>query len=177
MSSAVMMERTSLGLPGVGVPGVGTPTVGSPSVVPTSSNWLMVPRCTFKFEKCQGGFKVYCSCDDKMATSMVQNLCQMLAGGLFSCYVQYNGMCCCVYNFIQGCCKYETTEQGVCFTCISGDPQCTQMIQACCDSISCYADCGCNCTWAINNTPVCCGFSEQWCAKYGSGSSKSGKAR
>ena len=73
MSSAMMMDRTGMGMPGVGVPGVGAAGVGV-STTPAPANWLMVPRCTLKFEKCTGGMKVTCSCDDKMACSMVQNL-------------------------------------------------------------------------------------------------------
>ena len=26
----------------------------------------MVPRCTIKMEKCPGGMKITCTCDDKM---------------------------------------------------------------------------------------------------------------
>ena len=99
MSSAMMMERTAMGMPAMGVPGMGAPTLGAPTATPTSGNWLMVPRCTLKFEKCTGGMKVCCVCDDKMACSMVQNLCSMLAGGLCSCCVMMNNtpVCC-------GCC-------------------------------------------------------------------------
>ena len=60
------------------MPGVGRR--GMPSVSPAASNWMMVPRCTIKFEKCQGGMKITCVCDDQMARSMMQNLCTMLAG-------------------------------------------------------------------------------------------------
>src|SRR5947209_3393026 len=86
----MMMERAGMGMPGVGTTGMGMPGVVSPSSVP--ANFLMVPRCTFKVEKCSGGMKITCTCDDKMASTMVQNLCKMLAGGLCSCTVMMNGM-------------------------------------------------------------------------------------
>jgi hypothetical protein len=154
MSSTMMMERTGVAMPGLGFPGVSTSPVGTPTTGPSS---MMVPRCTFKVEKCQGGFKVYCSCEDKMACSMVQNLCTMLAGGLCSCCVMLNGMTVCGYNFTLGMTKCEMTPEGVCFTCTSGDPKCGEMIQSCCDCLTCMLDAGCSCYFMLNNTPVCCG--------------------
>jgi hypothetical protein len=153
MSSTMMMERTGLGVPGVSVPGITSP-VSVPTTVPSS---LMVPRCTYKIEKCPGGFKLYCSCDDKMACSMLQNLCSMLVGGMYSCCCYFNGMPVCYYNFTMGMYKCEPTESGVCFTCTSGDPKCCEMIQSCCDSLSCCLDAGCTASVFMNSTPVCCG--------------------
>lgn len=157
MSSTMMMERTGMGMPGMGVPTMGTPAVGAPTAYPTASGYMMVPRCTLKFEKCQGGMKITASCDDKMACSMLQNLCSMLVGGMYSCCCYFNGMPVCYYNFTMGMCKCETTESGVCFTCTSGDPKCCEMIQSCCDCISCCLKDGCTCCVLMNNTPVCCG--------------------
>src|SRR5262245_27222463 len=117
MTSTVMMERTSTGVPTM--PGVSPTGVGSLS--PTGSNWLMVPRCTFKFEKCQGGVKISCVCDDQMARSMMQNLCTALMGGMCSCVCTLNGVQVCCYNFTMGLCKCELTSDGFCVTCTSGD--------------------------------------------------------
>jgi hypothetical protein len=150
------MERTGLGLPGIG-PSLGTPTVGAPTGLPSSTNWLMVPRCTLKLEKCQGGLKLTCSCDDKMASSMVQNLCQMLAGGLCSLCCSLNGVTVCSCNLTMGLCKIEPTESGCCITCTSGDQQCCEMIQACCECVSCCLEAGCSCCVLLNNTPICIG--------------------
>jgi len=160
MTGTVMMERTGMGMPGMGVPAMGAPTMGGPAAGTTSPNYVMVPRCTMKFEKCQGGMKVTCVCDDKMACSMVQNLCTMLAGGMCSCCCMMNGMTVCYYNFTMGMCKCEMTDSGVCLTCTSGDSKCCEMIQACCDCMSCLYESGCSCCWLINNTPVCCGYCE-----------------
>jgi hypothetical protein len=157
MTSAMMMERTGMAMPGMGVPGMGTSPLGTPTGVPVGTNWMMVPRCTFKMEKVTGGMRVTCICDDPMACSMVQNLCTMLAGGMCSCCVMMNGMTVCYCNLTMGMCKCEMTETGVYFTCTSGDPQCSEMIQACCDCVSVMMNAGCTCCFLMNNTPVCCG--------------------
>jgi hypothetical protein len=122
----------------------------------------MVPRCTYKFEKCQGGIKITCSCDDQMARSMAQNLCTQLLGGMCSCCCTLNGVTVCSCNFTMGMCKYEMTDQGFCVTCTSGDSKCCEMIQSCCDCISCMCNAGCTCTLLINSTPVCCGYSDTY---------------
>lgn len=160
MSSTMMMERTGMHMPGVGVPGLGTPTVGTPTGLPTGMNWMVMPRCTLKMEKCTGGMKIHCCCEDKMACSMVQNLCTMLAGGMCSFCVVMNGMTVCCCNLAMGMCKFECTDSGVCFTCTSGDSQCCEMIQACCECACCMMEAGCNCCVLLNNTPVCCGACE-----------------
>ena len=143
--STMMMERT-------GMAGMGTS-----AAMPTTPNWMMVPRCTFKFEKCTGGMKIYCVCDDKVACSMMQNLCTMLAGGMCSCCMMMNGMMVCCCNLTMGMCKCEMTEKGVTVTCTSGDAKCCDMIQACCDCMTTMMKAGCTCCVMMNNTPVCCG--------------------
>src|SRR3954470_23085454 len=158
MSSAMMMER--MGMPGVGVHGMGTQGTVPGSVSPTTSNWLMVPRCALKFEKCQGGMKVTCSCEDKMACSMMQNLCTMLAGGMCSCCVMLNGMVVSTCHLTMGMCRCEMTESGVSLTCTSGDSKCCEMIQACCDCMTTMMNAGCTCCVLMNNTPVACGCCE-----------------
>ena len=160
MSSTMMMERTGTAVPGMGYPNYGMPTVGAPTGMTTGTNWMMVPRCTFKVEKTTGGCKITCVCDDKMAASMVQSLCTMLAGGMCSCCCMCNGMMCCTCNFTMGMCRCEMTDSGFVMTCTSGDQQCSQMIQACCDCIMTCMDCGCTCCFMINSTPVCCGSTE-----------------
>jgi len=165
MSSAMMMERTGMGMAGMGVPGMSTPTLGAPTGTVPSSSWLMVPRCTLKLEKCQGGIKLICTCDDQMACSMMQNLCTMLQGGMCSCYAMLNGMTVCCCNFTMGLCQCQMTETGVCITCTSGDAKCCEMIQACCDCMSTMLNAGCTCCVLMNNTPVCCGSGEVSSAK------------
>src|SRR5438105_12040443 len=148
MLSTMMTERTGMGMPGMGVPGMGT--AGTPTGMPAGTNWLMVPRCTFKVEKCTGGMKITCSCEDKTACSMVQNLCTMLAGGMCSCYCMMNGMTVYCCNLTMGMCKCEMTKDGVCVTCTSGDTKCCEMIQACCDCLSTMLKAGCTCCLMMN---------------------------
>lgn len=171
MSSAMMMERTGMGVSGMGMPGVSSPGLGTPTGMPAGVNWMVVPRCNVKMEKCTGGMKITCQCDDKMACSMVQNLCTMLAGGMCSCCVMMNGMCVCVCNLTMGMCKVEMTDSGVCCTCTSGDVECCKMIQACCDCLCTMMESGCTCCVMMNSTPVCCGT----CETGKSAKSKSGR--
>src|SRR4051794_5356430 len=101
----MMMERT-----GMMDTGMGTNMGGTATAMPPRTNWMMVPRCTFKMEKIAGGMKMTCMCDDKMACSMMQNLCKMLAGGMCSCVMMMNGMAVCTCNLTMGMCKCEMTE-------------------------------------------------------------------
>jgi hypothetical protein len=157
MSSAVMFERSGVTMPGVTPTGVSAPHFGPTPTMPATPNWLMVPRCTFKFEKLKDGMKVSCICDDKLACSMVQNLCGMVTGGLCSCWLTYNGMSVCSFNFTMGMCKWETFDKGVTFHCTSGDKQCCEMIQSFCECISSMVKSGCTCCWMVGSTPLCCG--------------------
>src|SRR5262249_29192649 len=154
--TSVMMERAGMAMPGMSMPAMGTPLTGTPTTMP-AMNWLMVPRCTLKIDKMSGGMKITCSCDDKMATSMVQNLCTMLAGGMCSCWMMMNGMMVCCCNLTMGMCKCDMTKDGVTISCTSGDPKCGEMIQACCDCMATMLKDGCTCCVMMNNTPVCCG--------------------
>jgi hypothetical protein len=158
MTSTMMVERTGTVLPGYGSPTTGTGPFGTPAG--QIANWLMVPRCTLRFEKCQGGVKIHCTCEDRTACGVVQNLCAALAGGMVSCCAQWNGVTVHSCNFLTGFCRCEMTEDGVCITCTSGDAKCCEMIQACCDCLSCLVECGCTCCVYMNNTPVCCGGCE-----------------
>jgi hypothetical protein len=148
--ATMMMDRASM--TGMGATGMGT--TGS---MPSTTNWMMVPRCTIKMEKCTGGMKMTCCCDDAMACSMMQNLCTMLSGSMYSCCMMMNGMMVCCCNLTMGMCKCEMTDKGCVLTCTSGDAKCCEMIQACCDCMACMLKDGCTCCVMMNNTPVCCG--------------------
>ena len=152
--ATMMMDRASM--TGMGATGMGTP-MGTTGSMPSTTNWMMVPRCTIKMEKCTGGMKMTCSCDDAMACSMMQNLCTMLAGSMCSCCMMMNGMMVCCCNLTMGMCKCEMTDKGCVMTCTSGDAKCCEMIQACCDYMACMLKDGCTCCVMMNNTPVCCG--------------------
>jgi hypothetical protein len=154
MLSTMMAERAGMGMPGLAVPGM---TPGSPAGMPMGTNWLMVPRCTFKVEKCTGGFKMTCVCEDKTAAATVQHLCAMLAGGMCSCCAMLNGMTVCYCNFTMCLCQCEPTKDGISVTCTSGDPKCAEMAQACGDCLAALLKAGCSCCLMLNHNPVCCG--------------------
>jgi hypothetical protein len=154
MATTSMMEATRMGMPGMGTQSMGMPAMTGPA---GPANWMMVPRCTFKMEKIQGGMKITCSSDDQMACSMIQNLCAALMGGMCSCCCMMNGMMVCCCNLTMGMCKCETTSKGVSISCTSGDAKCGEMIQACCDCLGTMVKDGCTCCLLMNNTPVCCG--------------------
>ncbi len=65
-------------------------------------NMMMVPRCAMKVEKCPGGMKITCSCDDPAACTMMQNLCAMMAGGMCGLCCTMNGMMVCNCNLMMG---------------------------------------------------------------------------
>ena len=117
----------------------------------------MVPRCTMKIEKCAGGMKVTCTCDDEMSAAALQNMCKMMAGGMFSLCCTLNGMMMCQCNLCMCKCDCTMTKDGVCFTCTSGDKACCDMIQACCDCVCACVKAGCVCCVCFNGMPCCCG--------------------
>lgn len=118
---------------------------------------MMMPRCTMKMEKCKGGMKMTCCCQDKAQCAMMQNLCMMTGTGMCSCCMMMNGMMMMQCNMVMGACKCEMTADGMCMTCTSGDEACCMMIQACCDAMSKMMEAGCTCCMMVNGMPVCCG--------------------
>ena len=118
---------------------------------------MMVPHCTITMEKCQGGMRIVCSCEDKMSAAMIQNLCMMMAGGMCSCCMTMNGMMVCCCNLTMGMCRCENTKDGVVLTCTTGDKDCCAMIQACCDCMTAMMQAHCTCCIMMNNMPLCCG--------------------
>src|SRR5437763_8906169 len=133
--TSMMLERTPMTMPAI--PGSGA------MAMPTGAQWLMIPRCTMKMEKCTGGMKISCTCDDKAACTMMQNLCNMMAGGMVSCCMMMNGMAVCTCNLTMGMCKCEMMPTGMSVTCTSGDKMCCDMLQACCDCMTTMLKSGC----------------------------------
>jgi len=152
----MMMERSALGMPGMGTGGMMGTMPGQTAGMPGTMGSVMVPRCTMKLEKVSGGMKLVCSSDDKMAVSMMQNLCSMLQGSMCSCCCMMNGMTVCCCNLTMGMCKCDMTKDGVTMTCTSGDPKCAEMIQSCCECMSTMLKDGCTCCLMMNGMPVCC---------------------
>lgn len=153
MSNSMMVER-SMSMGGTGMAGMGMP-MGMPSMAPMA-NMCMVPRCTMKMEKCAGGMKITCTCEDEVSCATLQNMCKMMAGGMCSCCCMMNGMLVCQCNLTMCMCKCEMTEDGICVTCTSGDKTCCKMVQACCECMSSCMDSGCTCCLCFNGNPVCC---------------------
>ena len=137
MSSAMMMDRATM-MGGHGYVGWNAldegQMSGMPSMMPSMGMGMaMMPRCTMKMEKCNGGMKITCTCDDDMAAATLQNMCKMMAGGMMSMCCMMNGMMMCQCNMAMCKCECAMTKDGVCITCTSGDKAMCDMIQACCD--------------------------------------------
>src|SRR4051812_27802667 len=60
----------------MGMMGMGMGMSASAGTMPSGMmNMMMVPRCKMTFEKCEGGMKIMCVCEDKISVAMMQNLC------------------------------------------------------------------------------------------------------
>jgi hypothetical protein len=53
MMNAMLMERA--GMAGLGAAGMTAGGMAAPGAAPAGVNMMMVPRCTVKVEKCNGG--------------------------------------------------------------------------------------------------------------------------
>src|SRR5271166_1304275 len=108
MTSSVVMERAGIGMLGMGMSSMMQGGMGGTATMPAGPQWMMMPRCTMKMEKCKGGMKITCKCDDKMTATMMQNLCTMLAGGMCSCCMMMmcaaGCTCCLCMNNMPVCC-------------------------------------------------------------------------
>lgn len=154
MSSAMLLERAPAA---AGATNFGFQAGATPVGAPAGANLCVLPRCELRFEKCAGGFKIHCDCDDEVACATLQNLCKMVCDGLCSCCCTLNGIPCCQVNLCCGTCKCELTKNGCCISCTSGDKACCEMLQACCDCLSCCCENNCCCYISFGNTCICCG--------------------
>jgi hypothetical protein len=155
MSSTMVLER-GLFFGAAGASAVSPSPAGFTAGAP-AAGWCVVPRCTMKIEKCTGGFKIHCHCEDDVACHTLHHLCDALAGGLCSCCCTLNGLCVCQCNLTCGICKCENTKDGCTITCTSGDKSCCAILQSCCATLQCCLEQGCCCYVCFNNTPCCCG--------------------
>lgn len=157
MAASALLERSSVAATPFGSPSTGYQTSPIPAGSPAQANWCIVPRCNLKFEKTKEGCKIFCRCEDDVATGTLQNLCRMLSDGLCSCICTWNGITTCQCNFNVGITKCEYTKDGCCISCTSGDKACCAIIQSCCECLSTCCESGCCCYICFNGTPVCCG--------------------
>jgi len=154
MNTMMMAER--MGMAGMGVPGAPPMGMNLPAAMPVGMNMVMVPRCTIRFEKCPGGMRMVCACEDRAAAGALQNLCAMMGNGMCGCCAMMNGMMVCCCNMPMPMCQCQETPEGVTMVCTSGDSKCCDMIQGCCDCMNCMMQAGCMCCVLLNNMPVCC---------------------
>ena len=153
MTTMMMDKGMMMGPMGAGSMPMGMTGAGAAA----PSGMCMVTRCTMKMEKCAGGMKITCTCDDEMSATTLQNMCKMLAGSMCSCCCMMNGMMMCQCNMCMCKCECTNTKNGVCFTCTSGDKSCADMCQACCDCMMKCMEAGCMCCVCLGGMPVCCG--------------------
>lgn len=117
-----------------------------------------VPKCTMRFEKCDDGCRVYCTCDNETAARLLLRICRTLEGGCCTLNCCYKGESCLRCSFAACDCQCEMTPNGVCVCCTTSDPCCVAMIQAMCHCMCACCANGCECTLCINDVPVCrCG--------------------
>lgn len=145
-----MMSSMGMGA----MPGSAQP-MAMPGMQP-AAQMCMVPRCEMKFEKCNGGMKIHCKCDDDVAAATLQHMCKMLAGSLCSCSCMMNGMMICQCCMSMCNCECTSTKDGVCISCTSGDKHCAAMCQACCECMNECMEAGCMCCVSLGGMPVCC---------------------
>ncbi len=53
MTGSVVMERAGMGMPGMSMGSMMQGAMGGTATMPASPQWMMVPRCTMKMEKCK----------------------------------------------------------------------------------------------------------------------------
>ena len=156
MSSVMMLDKSMMGSMGM-TPGASMPAAGMPGMMPGMSQMCVVPKCEIKIEKCTGGMKIMCSCEDEMSAATLQNMCKMMASGMCSLCCMMNGMMMCQCNLAMCKCVCTNTEEGVCITCTSGDKDCAKMCQACCECTMACMQAGCMCCVCFGGMPCCCG--------------------
>ena len=155
MTSSMMMPRSMSMMSGSGMESpMGTSAM--PGMMSGAAGMCMVPRCEITMEKCAGGMKMTCSCDDEVAAATLQNMCKMMAGSLCSCCCMMNGMMMCQCNMCMCNVQCKDTKDGVMITCTNFDQACCDMIQACCDCLTQCMESGCMCCICMGGMPVCC---------------------
>src|SRR5262245_39152918 len=97
--------------------------------------------CELSFEKCAGGFRLGCCCDDSMECADLQSLCEAICERNCICCCVRDGVEVCNFNLCCGQCKCEGTKDGCCITCSSS--KCCDTLQAICDCLECCCQDGC----------------------------------
>lgn len=114
-------------------------------------------RCEMRMERCEGGCKITCSCDNADDCCSLQAICEAMAGKMccMTCSRDGEMICHCSMSCC-GNCECKMTADGVCISCTSADCNCADLIQAMCDCIRRCQACGCECTLCFDEKAVCC---------------------
>src|SRR6201999_1461219 len=72
MGMGAMGMMPGMMMPGMMMPGMMNTGMSMPSMPGMGS--MMMPRCTIAIEKMAGGMKMTCTCDDKSAAMMLQQM-------------------------------------------------------------------------------------------------------
>src|SRR5262245_22640423 len=122
-----------------------------------AENMCDAVQCELRFEKCKGGFRIQCCCDDQATCADLQSLCQAMCDGNCSCICNQNGVQVCNFALCCDKCTCKNTKEGCCITCTSGDAKCCEVLQACCDCLEICCKSGCCCCVCFGDTCCCCG--------------------
>ena len=117
---------------------------------------MMVPCANMIMEKCERGMMVKFMANDENSKMMINNLCNMLNGGMVSMNMMMNGMTMMNCNMVMGMCNCEINEEGINMMWTSEDNMVCNMISECCNSIMSMMECNCTAVMCMNNVPVCC---------------------
>ena len=114
-------------------------------------------QCTLRFEKCKGGFRIHCCCDDQTECPEFQTLCQALCDGNMLCCCMHNGNPIGSINLCCGECECDCASDGCCVTCTGCDKNRCKILRACCDFLEiCCKNGGC-CNICFSDTCCCSG--------------------
>ena len=116
-------------------------------------------ECTLRFEKCIGGFKIHCCCNEQGQRCDFQNLCRSLCDGNANCYCTRDGLQFCKFDLCcaECDCDCKVTKDGCCITCTSCDANCSELLQSCCDCLEACCKIGCCCNLCFGDKCCCCG--------------------
>ena len=118
---------------------------------------LTQAQCTLQFEKCKGGFRIECCCDDAACCADLKALCESICDTCCSCCCTINGKQVCNIEICCDSCECKQIDNRCRITFTSKDNHCCQVLQKCCDCLEACCKAGCCCAISFGSTCVCCG--------------------
>jgi hypothetical protein len=109
--------------------------------------------CEFSFEKCKGGFRITCGCDDSLECADMQGLCAAICERNCSICCVRDGIEICNFNLSCCQCLCDNTKDGCCISCCNN--KCCDMLQAICDCLQCCCENSC-CCYVCFGDKCCC---------------------